>query len=162
MKLFIMIFLLSVGIAAASDLKVRVVRNNKEVAPPQDAAFVTDVITLLHYCSIYSTSYAVKADTWDETLRSDSFVHVTFSAPRKVSVEASDNHGREERAIDEILVPLPAGKWPAHIFAKSGTNVLSFAKYDPRDLKSVALEPALQLSSVAPYSSMARFPDRQR
>ena len=162
MKLFTMIFVCSIGLEAAADVKMRVVRDHKDVAPPQNAGFVTNVIALLHHCSFNSTSYAVQADTWQETLRSDSFVHVIFSAPRKIRVEAPYHIGREERAIDEILVPLPVGKTPAHIFAKSGTNVLSFTKYDQRDLKTVALEPALQLSSVPPYNSMARFPDRER
>ena len=80
-----------------------------------------------------------------------------FSAPRKLRVEDSGNQGLAERAIEEILVPLPEGKRPAHIFAKSGTNVLSFTKYDPIALKMVAFEPALHLSSVEPYASLARI-----
>ena len=162
MKLFMMILFCSIGIAIAADVQVRVVRHKKDIAAPQDTAFVTNIITLLHFCSVDSTAYAVKAETWQEMLRSDSFVLVTFSASRKLSVEAPDNLGRAERAIDEILVPLPEGKWPAHIFARSASNVLAFTKYDARDLKVVALEPALQLSSVNPYSSMTKFPDRQR
>lgn len=162
MKLFTAILLCSVGIAGAADVQVRVVRHKQDIAAPQSAAFVTNIIALLHWCSVDSTAYAVKVETWQEMLRSDSFVHVAFPAPRKLGVEGSDNHGRVERAIDEILVPLPEGQWPAHVFAKSGTNVLSYTKYDARDLKSVALEPALQLSSVSPYSGMAKFPDRQR
>ena len=162
MKRFILILFCSIGIASAADVQVRVVRQKKDIAAPKDAAFVTNIITLLHFCSVHSTAYAASKETWQQMLRSDSFVLVTFSAPRKISVEASNNHGREQRAIDEILVPLPEGKWPAHIFAKSAGNVLAFAKYDARDLKAVALEPALQLSSVAPYRDMTRFPDRQR
>jgi len=161
-KLFITILLCSIGVAAAAEVKVRVVRHKNDVPAPPGAALVTNIITLLHWCSVDSTAYTVKAETWQEIMRSDSFVHVTFSAPCKISVESSNNHGRAERLIDEILVPLPEGKWPAHLFAKSGANVPSYTKYDPRDLKSVALEPALQLSSVTPYSDLAKFPDRQR
>ena len=162
MKLLIILLLCSVGVAGAADVQVRVVRHRKDIAAPQSAAFVPNVIALLHWCSVDSTAYAMKTDTWQQMLRSDSFVHVTFSPARKLNVEASDDHGRGERAIAEILVPLPEGKWPAHIFAKSGTNVLAYTKYDPRDLKSVALDPALELSSVAPYSSLTKLPDRQR
>jgi hypothetical protein len=155
-KLLTMMLLCSVSIAGAADVQVRAVRNKKDIAAPASAAFVTNIIELLRRSSVDSTAYAVKAETWQETLRSDSFVHVTFSLSRKLNV------GREERTIDEILVPLPEGKWPAHIFAKSGTNVLAFTKYDARDLKRVALEPALELSLVPPYNSMTRFPDRNR
>ena len=70
---------------------------------------------------------------------------------------------REEKLIDQILVPLPQNDWPAHIFAKSGTNVFSLTKYDPVALKKVAFEPALRLSSVQPYASLANVgPSKQR
>jgi hypothetical protein len=162
MKLFIIILLCSVSIASAAEVQVQVVRHNRDVAAPTNATFLTNVIALLRRCSVESTVYAVKAGTWSEMLHSDSFVHVTFSTARKLRLMASDNQGWAVRAIDEILVPLPEGKWPAHIFARSGTNVFGYTKYDMRDLKSVALEPALQLSSVSPYSEMAKFPERQR
>ena len=88
---------------------------------------------------------------------SDSFASVTFAAPKKLMVMLATGTGpgfREEKSIDQILVPLPEGAWPEHIFAKSGTNVLSFTKYDPLALKRVAFEPVLHLSSVAPYAAL--------
>jgi hypothetical protein len=136
---------------------VPIVRHGTNLTERPSAAIATNVIKLLQSCSVCSTAYAVKAETWRDFEHSDSFVHVRFSAPRKLSVEVSDNQGLAERAIEEILVPLPEGKWPAHIFAKSGTNVLSFTKYDPIALKRVALEPCLHLSSVEPYASLARI-----
>jgi hypothetical protein len=75
-------------------------------------------------------------------------------------VVAAPNLGerlREEKSIDQILVPLPENDWPAHIFAKCGTNVFSLTKYDPVALKKVAFEQALQLSSVQPYASLANI-----
>jgi hypothetical protein len=136
---------------------VQIVRHGTNLTERPSAAFATNVIRLLQSCSVYSTACAVKADAWRDIEHSDSFVHVMFSESRKLSVEASDNQGLAERAIEEILVPLPEGKWPAHIFAKSGTNVLSFTKYDPVALKRVAFEPALHLSSIYPYASLAHI-----
>ena len=136
---------------------VPIVRHGTNLTERPSAAIATNVIKLLQSCSVCSTAYAVKAETWRDFEHSDSFVHVRFSAPRKLSVEVSDNQGLAERAIEEILVPLPEGKWPTHIFAKSGTNVLSFTKYDPVALKRVALEPCLHLSSVEPYASLAHI-----
>src|SRR3954471_22319568 len=119
MKLWILLLVWSAGIAGAGEVQVRVVRQKKEIPAPQNAAFVSNVVALVRGCSVDSTVSAVKPDTWEQTLRSDSFVHVTFPGARKISVMGSDNQAREERAIDEILVPLPERKWPAQIFAKS-------------------------------------------
>ena len=64
---------------------------------------------------------------------------------------------REDKSIDQILVPLPESALPAHIYAKSGTNVLSFTKYSPEALGKVAFEPAVKLSAVKPYASLAEI-----
>jgi hypothetical protein len=157
MKTFVALLLCSIVLTAKADDQIQMARHGTNVTERPSAAFATNVIKLLQSCSVYSTAYAVKAETWRDFEHSDSFVHVMFSAPRKLSVETSDNQGLAERAIEEILVPLPEGKWPTHIFAKSGTNVLSFTKYDPVALKRVALEPCLHLSSVEPYASLARI-----
>ncbi len=162
MKLFTIILLCCVGSAGAADVQVRVVRHKKDIAAPTNAIFLTNIITLLRQCSDDSTTDAVKSEIWSEQLRADSFVHVTFSTPRTLRVVAPDNQGWADRAIDEILVPLPEGKWPAHIFAKSGSNVLAYTKYSPSALKNVVLEPALELSSVSPYSGLTKLPDRKR
>jgi hypothetical protein len=162
MKLFTIILLCCVGSAGAADVQVRVVRHKKDIAPPTNAIFLTNIIALLRRCSVDSTADAVKPETWPEKLRSDSFVHVTFSTSRVFRVMGSDQQAWTDRAIDEILVPLPEGNWPAHIFAKSGSNVLAYTKFDARDLKAVALEPALELSTVSPYSGLTKLPDRKR
>jgi hypothetical protein len=162
MKLFVIISLCCVGSAGAADVQLRIVRRTKDIAAPTNATFLTNIVALLRRCSVDSTDYAVKPQTWSEKLRSDSFVHVTFPTPRKLRLMASNNQGWADRAIDEILVPLPEDKWPAHIFARSGSNVLAYTKYDPFDLKSVVMEPALKLSLVSPYSGLARLPDRKR
>ena len=162
MKLFIIILLCCVGSAGAADVQVQIIRYKKDIAAPTNATFVTNIIALLRWCSIDSTAYAVKPETWAEKLRSDSFVHITFSTSRMLRVMGADQQGLMDRAIDEILVPLPEDKWPTHIFAKSGSNVLAYTKFDARDLKAVALEPALELSSVSPYSGLTKLPDRKR
>ena len=66
----------------------------------------------------------------------------------------SANQKSEERELDEVLVPLPAGRWPDHFFARSGSNVLSFTKWDPAALGRVVAEPALELSTVPPYAAL--------
>jgi hypothetical protein len=46
---------------------------------------------------------------------------------------------------------------PGNVFAKSGTNVLSFTKMDPYPMKLIAFEPAVQLSSAQPYTTLAKI-----
>jgi hypothetical protein len=59
--------------------------------------------------------------------------------------------------VNEIIVPLPIGKCPAHIYVKAGTNVFAFTKYNPLALKKVSCEPALGLSNSEPYASLAKM-----
>jgi len=157
-----LILLLAACSKAPSDEKIRLVRHGKDVAARPNAAFSTNVIELIQSCSVHSTEYAVSTNKWQELLQSDSFVHLTFASSRKLTVmiQTGAPRYRDEKLIDEILVPLPERAWPDHIFAKSSTNVLSFTKYDPIALRRVAFEPVLHLSSVAPYASLADLPDK--
>ena len=56
----------------------------------------------------------------------------------------------EERAVNEILVSLPEGDYPG-IQLRSSANYLAVTKYDPRALKRLVMEPALDLSTIKPY-----------
>jgi hypothetical protein len=152
------------GNAEDNIVGMQMVRHGTNVTERPSASLTTNVIRLLQSCSVSSTAYAVKSDTWGDLLRSDSFIHLSFAAPRKLEVMLNTSldaaRQPQKESIDEILVPLPEGKssyGPLHIFAKSGTKVLSFTKYDPTALIVVAFEPALHLSSVYPYSKLARI-----
>lgn len=136
----------------------RIVRRGQEVKATPSSAFTGNVIKLLESCSVHSTSYAVKTNTWDDLLRSDSFVYIKFDKAQLLNVMMQTGDGsrfRQKSPIDEILVPLPEGNLPGHIYARAGTNVFAFTKYDPVALKKVAFERILQLSSVKPYSDLA-------
>jgi hypothetical protein len=92
-------------------------------------------------------------------------IRFTFAGPKKFRVMLATGTGprfREEKSIDQILIPLPEGTWPDHIFSKSGTNILSFTKYDPVALKRVAFEPVLHLASVAPYAALINIEQPNR
>jgi hypothetical protein len=149
------------GNAEDSSVRIQMVRHGTNVTERPSASLTTNAIRLLQSCSVYSTAYAVKSGTWQDLLGSDSFIHLSFAAPRKLEVmltPGSDaSRQPQEKRIDEIVVPLPESKLPGHIFAKSGTNVLSFTKYDGTALTVVAFDPALHLSSVEPYSKLARI-----
>jgi hypothetical protein len=149
------------GNAEDNIVGIQMVRHGTNVTERPSSSLTTNVIKLLQSCSVSSTAYAVKAETWLDLLRSGSTIHLTFAAPRKLEVMLTASQDasrqRQETSIDEILVPLPEGHMPGHIFAKSGSKVLSFTKYDPTALTVVASEPALRLSSVEPYSKLARI-----
>jgi hypothetical protein len=150
------ILLASFGIATAADVRVQIVRHGTNVMAPPEAVFTTNILRLLQTCSIDSTAYAVKTNTWKQRLNSDCLIHLIWTAPTRIRLMDSSNHRLEEREVDEILVPLPIGKWPDHFFAKSGSNVLSFTKWPPNALARVVSEPMLQLSSVSPYASLIK------
>jgi hypothetical protein len=149
------------GNAEEDSVRIHMVRHGTNVTERPSASLSTNVIRLLESCSVSSAAYAVKAETWPDLLRSGSFIHLTFAAPRKLEVMLTAGldaaRQRQGQSIDEILVPLPEGHMPGHLFAKSGTKVLSFTKYDPSALTAVTSEPTLGLSSVEPYSKLARI-----
>lgn len=159
MKTFITVLFCSIVLTAKADDQIQIVRHGRNVTERPSAALATNVINYLQSCSINSTAYAVKANTWQDFEHSDSFVLLTFATPKKLKVmlTAGNKLPRywEEKSIDQILVPLPETNLPLHVFAKSGTNVLSFTKMQPFILKMIAFEPALHLSSVSPYASLA-------
>ena len=159
MKTFITILSCSIVLTTKADDQIQIVRHGTNVTERPSAALATNVINYLQSCSINSTAYAVKANTWQNLEHSDSFVLLRFAAPRKLTVMLIPGNEFprywEETFIDQILVPLPETNLPLHVFAKSGTNVLSFTKMQPFILKQIAFEPALHLSSVDPYSDLA-------
>src|SRR5688572_18254508 len=137
------------------------------VLPDQPGSLlITNVIRLLASTSYQSTSYAVKSNTWETLLSSDSYVHVKLDPPRNMMLFAPPppdvmNRGkREQLAITEILVPLPETEsGPRHIYARSGTNVVAHTKYSPMPLKRLILEPALKLRDHKVYKQFADLPD---
>lgn len=135
----------------AADTRVRAVRNNQPVPISATERLAAKLVAVVESCSVNSTAYAVSLDTWKQLLASESFVHVSFSPPRRLLVERSDNQAREERAIREVLLPLPEGKWPSHVFAKTDDETLSFTKYSPLALREIVLEQELRLRAVPPY-----------
>lgn len=126
---------------------------------------ITNVIRLLTSTSYQSTSYAVKSNTWETLLASDSYVHVKLDPPRNLLLFAPppadirDRGKREDVAISEILIPLPETEYPQHLYARSGTNVVAHTKYAPMPLKRLILEPALKLRNHKIYKQFADLPD---
>jgi hypothetical protein len=165
MKIIIALLFCNFVVAANADDQIRLVRNGTNVTEQPSAALTTNIVKLLQSCSYNSTAYAGKAENWRDIEHFDSFVHLTFGAPQRLVVTIYTNDPAQlsrgttaVKSIDELLVPLPVGgAGPRHIFARSGTNILSFCKWDPFALKMVAFEPALHLSSVYPYSAYAQF-----
>jgi hypothetical protein len=150
-----------VGVAGASDVQLRAVRKGKEVAMTKDTGLTTNVVALIQSCTVHTSTYQSSdlPDVWMKVISSDSFIQIKFAKPATLKFEAPSNQGREDYAVDEILVGLPEGTWARPFLVRSGGNVHAFGKYDARALKRVAFEPALELSSVAPYSDLAKFPD---
>jgi len=134
---------------------------------PGGTALITNVIALVQSCSYHASTYQSTLESdgpaiWTQLLSSNSLIHIKFAEPRKLSFEAPSNHGREDYFVDEMLVGLPEGKWAGPLLVRTGRKVHAFGKYDPLTLRRVAFEPALDLSSVPPYSDLAKFDDKKR
>lgn len=165
MRTFVTLLVWSAILITRADDGIRIVRHGTNVTATPGAALATNLISYLQSCCVNSTAYAVKTNTWQELERSDSFVLLTFTLPRRLAVITMSEENFppwEESSIDQILVPLPEDHLHLHIFAKSGTNVHSFTKMEPYFLKLIASEPALHLSSAQPYASLATIPPPKR
>jgi hypothetical protein len=164
MKCLILAWFCCAAVAGAADVQLRVVRKGKDVALPRETALATNVIALIQSCTVHTSTYqsareSDRPEVWAGVLGSDSFIHIRFVKPATVKFEAPGNHGREDYVVDEILVGLPEGSWARPFLVRTGRNVHAFGKYDARALNRVAFEPALELSPVAPYSDLVKFPD---
>jgi hypothetical protein len=160
------VFLCSVAAAEASDGQLRVVRKGKDVVMPSVTPLTTNVIALIQSCTYHastdqSSDEAGRPAIWAQALASDSLIHIKFAEPCKLSLAAPSNHGREDYLVDEILVGLPEGRRSGPFLVRTGRNVHAFGKYDPLALKRVAFEPALELSSVRPYSDLAQLDEKR-
>ena len=148
----------TLGAAAAADPQVRAVRRGHELAISHKDAMAANVIAMLESCTVNSTEHAVADKTWAQQLAGDSFVHVRFPQPRELYVKSADNQVRETRAIDEILLPLPEGKWPPHVYARAAGETLSFSRYSGVPLKDIVMDGELRLGAVPPYDFLMKSP----
>lgn len=133
---------------------VRAVRRGSEVSLGAPARVADLLAAELESCTVLSARWGRAADLWDHALASDSFVHATYSPPRKMTLYAQDNHRRVEYEVREILLPLPEGRWPGHDLARIGGEAFAFAKCDPVRLIGIIREPDLGLAEVPPYKSL--------
>jgi antitoxin (DNA-binding transcriptional repressor) of toxin-antitoxin stability system len=138
--------------------EVRAVRHGEEVVISHRDTLTANVVAMLESCTVNSTANAVAEGTWAQQLTGDSFVLIRFSRPREVYVKAADNESRGTRAVSEILLPLPEGKWPQHLYARTGTEVLSFARYSAVPLKDIVMDGELRLGAVPPYDFLMKTP----
>ena len=162
MKALLLVFLCCAVVAEASSAELRVFRKGEAVALPTNSVLASNVLALLASCTVHSAVYQAGADElpeiWKQTLESGSVIHMKFAKPATLALEAASNHGRQDYVVYEILVGLPEGRWAGPLRVRTGANVHSFGKYDPGALRRVAFEPALKLSSVSPYSGLAKLP----
>ena len=161
-RLFVM---LCVTVLAASyGDEARIVRGGKTLAEPAGPTLVTNVIRFLASSSYQSTAYAVKSNTWQGLLKSNSYVHVKLDPPRRMSLwglppeDNTKRAGREDVVINEIIVPLLEEHEPPHIYARAGTNTVSHTKFSPIAFKRLIQEPALKLRETKVYREYSRLP----
>jgi hypothetical protein len=148
----------------AAEPQLQIIRGGKFIPASSGAAakITAHAIALLESASVNSTPHAVTNSTWTNLLASKSFLHVTFPAPREVNIMMIPGvvpRARQPLFLNEIVVPLPEGEWPQHIYARIGTNLQAVCKYSPIALKRLTGHPTLGLSKIAPYKGLANLPD---
>ena len=128
------------------------------------SALTSNVVAFVHSASVNLTRWSGKPEErdkeWEKLMKSDSFIHIVFTKPAKISLMRADHQGREEKSVSQILITLPPNQWPS-VCVKSDGTVICFTKYDPFVLKELVSEPALGLSSV-PRDGRARDRDQPR
>lgn len=145
---------------SAADVAAHLVRHGHDVVTPDGERLARKLLAVVESCSVNSTSSAVPESDWPRMAASDSFLHVVFSPPRLALLVDREGQRRLPQAVREVLLPLPEGAWPAHVFVKTGRGTRSFTKYDPFVLRDLISEPGLQLLSVAPYTQLLVPPAR--
>ena len=146
---------------SGADIQIRAVRDKHQVGITHPERVAASLVALVESCSVNSTAYAVSDDTWARALDSESFVHVIFSDPRRIRLKGSNSQEREGQIVQEVLLPLPVGREPPHIYVKTGKETLSVTKYDPYALRELALEEDLRLRNVPPYDFLSNLPSKR-
>ena len=155
------VFLMAAGFALgtlsalAGDLEVHAVRGGKSVPIVRSENLAANVVALLESCTVNATE-SMPEKAWERQLEGDSYVRIVFPKPRELRLKALDNERREAQAVKEILVPLPEGKWPGHIYARTENEALSFSKYSGVPLKDIIMDPDLRIGSVPPYDFLMK------
>ena len=146
--------------------EVRIVRNGMTQADQAGSGLVTNVLRFLASSWYQSTAYAVKSNTWQELLASDSYVYVKLQPPRRMTLSGLPPADlqrvapRERVKIDEIIVPLPEEHGPLHVYARNGTNTVAHTKFSPAIFKELIQEPALKLRETIVFKEYSRLPLR--
>jgi hypothetical protein len=138
----------------AAQPEVHVVRNGQATTVSRPEHLVAKLSALAESSSVSSTAYAAALATWKQLLASESHVRVLFPEPRILSLKLHNGQAQQPLRIHGLLLPLPTGQWPAHVFVNTGTNLISLTKFSPLALKELVQEPDLQLSTVKPYTSL--------
>ena len=144
--------------AFAAEAAVNVVRHGQSVVVFRDEQVAAALVALAESCSVNSTAYAVYADSWETALTSGSFVQVTFKSPATLLLPGLNDQARQPHQVRRLLLPLPVGRWPEHLFAEVDGETISFTKFQPLAFKGLVLEPELLLSAELPYSFLLRIP----
>jgi hypothetical protein len=159
--------MLWVAAAASYGDETRIVRGGRTLTEAPGPTLVTNVIRFLESSSYQSTAYAVKSNTWQDLLKSNSYVHVKLDPPRSMKLwglppsDLTKRAGREEVLIHEIIVPLPEEHEPPHIYARAGTNIVAHTKFNPIAYKRLIQEPALKLRDTKVYREYSRLPESE-
>jgi len=148
-------FLLMSGFVLADDLQVRAMRGGRPVTIAQKADMAANAVALLESCTVNATQ-SMPEKAWERQLEGNSYLHIVFPKARELRLKALDNESRATLAVKEILVPLPEGKWPSHIYARTEKEALSFSKYSGVPLKDIIMDPDLRIGSVPPYDFLMK------
>ena len=144
--------LLQAGGSLACGGSITVTRDGKTTGKLSNPAkLMEDLQALLQSCSVDSSKNASRTK-WENLLKSPSHLHykmpdnLSFHLPLQAEIQAD---------VVEIILPLPKGEWPDHVYVKNAKGYFSYSKYGPKELKKIVGHPEIGLSSVAPYSSLA-------
>jgi hypothetical protein len=143
----------AVSTASGGD-DVRAVRRGHAVALSSSARLADNLARELESCSVNIARWGPAADMWDHALASDSYLHATYSPPRKMTLHAQDNLRSTVYEVQEILLPLPEDKWPPYDLARIGGEVYAYAKCDPVRLMDIIREPEIRMQEIHPYKSL--------
>lgn len=152
--LALLAFVIASTPAVAGGDQVRAVLRGHEVTLSNPARVADKLAADLESCSVSLARWGRAVDMWDHSLAADSYLHATYSPPRKLTLYTQGNQRRAVYEVEEILLPLPENKWPPHDLARIGSEVYAYAKCDPRRLVEIIREPELGLRNVHPYKSL--------
>jgi len=141
--LLVVVIVVTIRVATADSLAVRVVREGVPLPVADEAKVAALLGTLVEGSSVNSTVRVQPQSHWAVAMAAPSLVHVRIGDARKLQIMNLANQDWQPTLVNEILLVVPKDAWPKHVLLRTDTGFMAVTKYPPCALAQLMAESGL-------------------